>query len=67
MSTTTEELDALRRDHGARWEIWIVPLAVEKGFIWCARLHTDHSTIVNARVPAHLAEYITGAEADGQA
>jgi hypothetical protein len=38
-----------------RWQIWIV-YKVIGGPTWCARLHDNHSKIINADSPAHLAE-----------
>jgi hypothetical protein len=62
--TVEEDLAQLRAKFGARWEFWIVPLAIEKGYIWCARLHDNHRKVLNARQPDHLAEYVADADAE---
>ena len=64
MTTADEALAALREQWGARWEIWVVPLALG-GERWCARRHgAPLRDVIHAHTPGHLAEYITEAEAE---
>ncbi len=54
-----ETIAELERDW-PRWQIWIVQ-RVTGGPVWCARLHDDHKTVINADSPEHLAEYLAEA------
>ena len=54
--STAETLTAFR-GRWPDWEIWYVPRAIG-GFIWCARLHSNHKVILNAGSPAELARQL---------
>jgi hypothetical protein len=52
-----EDIYALERKY-PDWQVWTVPTAYQ-GTFWCARLHHDHTTVLNsARNPGELAEDI---------
>ena len=45
------------RERWPDWEIWYVPRAIG-GLLWCARLHSDHKTMINAESPDELEEHM---------
>jgi hypothetical protein len=62
--TVHDALTALKTRYGARWLIWVVPLAAG-GETWCARRHGDDVRhVLNAHTPEHLGEYIAQAETE---
>jgi hypothetical protein len=48
---------AALRERWPAWEIWYVPRAIG-GLLWCARLHSDHKTVIKAQSPNELDEYL---------
>ena len=64
MSTVEDQAAALRAEHGERWKIWYVPLALG-GCTWCARIHSeDLRNVVHADTAEHLGEHIRLREED---
>jgi hypothetical protein len=50
---------AALRERWPAWQIWYVPRAIG-GLLWCARLHSDHKTVINAESPEELEEQLAG-------
>lgn len=62
MATVDEQLDALKARHGARWQIWVVPLALG-GNTWCAKRHgASARSVLHGHTAVELEEYLTEAE-----
>lgn len=55
-STADQAVTALR-ERWPDWQIWYVPRAIG-GLLWCARLHSDHKTVINAESPEELEEQL---------
>lgn len=53
-------VDELTEQHPG-WQVCYVPRYIG-GMVWCARLHDDHKTVINADSPDHLSAYITERE-----
>ena len=56
-ASTPDRAVAVLRDRWSDWQIWYVPRAIG-GLLWCARLHSDHKTAVNAESPDELEEQL---------
>jgi hypothetical protein len=54
-ASTADEAVAALRERWPDWQIWYVPRAIG-GLLWCARLHSDHKTVINAESPDELEE-----------
>jgi hypothetical protein len=54
---TRDEALSLLRNQFPAWQFWIVH-RVYGGSVWCARLHADHKTVLNAASPDDLASGI---------
>jgi hypothetical protein len=57
MQNTNDDALARLQSDWPRWEIWIVYKYIG-GPTWCARLHDNHTKIINADSAEHLAEYL---------
>jgi hypothetical protein len=65
VATDQEELEILRKRF-PRWQVWLVPHALDGGATWCANPWSkkdDRRNVLHADKPEHLAEYISEAEA----
>jgi len=60
LSEIEQQLADLRKQHGERWEVWIVH-RVYGGPVWCARLHDDHKHVLHASSAEELEQDITEA------
>ena len=56
-ASSADRARAALREHWPHWEIWYVPRAIG-GLLWCARLHSDHKTLINAESPDELEEQL---------
>src|SRR6516225_12133519 len=56
-ASTADQAVAALRERWPDWQIWYVPRAIG-GLLWCARLHSDHKTLINAQSPDELEELI---------
>jgi hypothetical protein len=56
-ANTADRARAALRERWPDWEVWYVPRAIG-GLIWCARLRSDHKTVINAQSPDELDEYL---------
>ena len=64
MSAAEDQAAALRAEHGDRWKIWYVPLALG-GSTWCARIHGDDlRNVIHADTAEQLDEHIRLREED---
>ena len=57
-ASTADQAVAALRERWPDWQIWYVPRAIG-GLLWCARLHRDHKTVINAESPDELEEHLT--------
>ena len=55
--STADQTVAALRECWPDWQIWYVPRAIG-GLLWCARLHSDHKTVINADTPDELEEQL---------
>ena len=58
-ASTADQAVAALRERWPDWQIWYVPRAIG-GLLWCARLHRDHKTVINAESPEELEEQLVG-------
>jgi hypothetical protein len=58
-ASTADQAVAALRERWPDWQIWYVPRAIG-GLLWCARLHSDHKTVINAESPEWLEEQLAG-------
>ena len=58
-ASTADQAVAALRERWPDWQIWYVPRAIG-GLLWCARLHNDHKTVINAESPDELEEQLAG-------
>jgi hypothetical protein len=58
-ASTADQAVAALRERWPDWQIWYVPRAIG-GLLWCARLHSDHKTVINAESPEELEEQLVG-------
>jgi hypothetical protein len=58
-ASTADQAVAALRERWPDWQIWYVPRAIG-GLLWCARLHSDHKTVINAESPEELEEQLAG-------
>ena len=58
-ASTADQAVAALRERWPGWQIWYVPRAIG-GLLWCARLHSDHKTVINAESPEWLEEQLAG-------
>ena len=58
-ASTADQAVAALRERWPEWQIWYVPRAIG-GLLWCARLHSDHKTVINAESPEELEEQLAG-------
>ena len=56
-ASTADQAVAALRERWPEWQIWYVPRAIS-GLLWCARLHSDHKTVINAESPEELEEQL---------
>jgi hypothetical protein len=56
-ASTADQAVAALRERWPDWQIWYVPRAIG-GLLWCARLHSDHKTVINAESPEGLEEHL---------
>ena len=56
-ASTPDRAVAALRERWPDWQIWYVPRAIG-GLLWCARLHRDHKTVINAESPDELEEQL---------
>ncbi|HUK70798.1 MAG TPA: hypothetical protein VLW50_18900 [Streptosporangiaceae bacterium] len=56
-ASTADQAVAALRERWPDWQIWYVPRAIG-GLLWCARLHSDHKTVINAESPEELEEQL---------
>ena len=56
-ASTADQAVAALRERWPEWQIWYVPRAIG-GLLWCARLHSDHKTVINAESPEELEEQL---------
>ena len=64
MSAAEDQAAALRAEHGDRWKIWYVPLALG-GYTWRARIHGDDlRNVIHADTAEQLDEHIRLREED---
>jgi hypothetical protein len=56
-ASSADRARAALRKRWPDWEIWYVPRAIG-GLLWCARLDSDHKTLIKAESPDELEEQL---------